>query len=310
MAGPSSLKLTNRSPKQPIRKLPGSIDISDDTTVEEIKVAIAKTSGLSDPNRVGLFDPSTKKTLKNRKGRIIDEKAVIDAGEVLVKDLGPQIAWRTVFVIEYLGPILIHAAVAAARPYLYKGGPAAWDLSHTQWLTFAMIQLHFFKREVETLFVHKFSANTMPVFNVFKNSFFYWVVSGLVCAYSIYSPRSLAATADQPLIDLAGALVYLFGEIGNASVHLYLAGLRSSGGTERRIPLGFGFRLVTCPNYMFEVLSWVGIIVASRDWTVAAFIIMGVYQMYAWAKGKERTYRKEFGDSYKKKRFVMLPGLL
>ena len=31
---------------------------------------------------------------------------VQDGGEVLVKDLGPQIAWRTVFLIEYVGYLL------------------------------------------------------------------------------------------------------------------------------------------------------------------------------------------------------------
>jgi len=306
---PSSLKLTNRSPKKPIKKLPASIDIHDALTVEDIKVAIAKASGISDHNRIGLFDPSTQKTLKNRKALIVDEPGVTEAGEILVKDLGPQIAWRTVFVLEYLGPILFHVAVVAARPLLYKNA-TAWELSPTQWLAFAMISLHFVKREIETLFVHKFSANTMPVKNIFKNCFFYWAVSGLLCAYVIYSPNSMAASADKPIFDLIGTAIYLFGEIGNASVHLHLASLRSSGGTERKIPLGFTFSLVTCPNYMFEVLSWVGVIVASRDWSVALFIILGALQMFQWAKGKERAYRKEFGDKYKKKRFVMLPGLL
>ena len=205
--------------------------------------------------------------------------------------------------------MLIHAAVVAARPYLYKGSPSPYDLSPTQWLAFGMIQLHFFKREIETLFVHKFSANTMPFFNVFKNSFFYWAISGLLCAYFIYSPTSLAATADQPALDAIGAAIYLFGETGNALVHRYLSSLRSDGGTERKIPVGYGFGLVTCPNYMFEVLSWVGIIVASRDWSVVLFITLGIVQMYDWAKGKERAYRKEFGDRYKKKRYTMLPGI-
>lgn len=71
-----------------MKKLPGSIDITSETTVEEIKIAIAKATGFTDPNRIGLFYPSTKKTLKNRKARIVDEKDVTDAGEVLVKDLG------------------------------------------------------------------------------------------------------------------------------------------------------------------------------------------------------------------------------
>lgn len=221
---------------------------------------------------------------------------------------GPQIAWRTVFVIEYLGPILVHALVVAARPLLYSKGSDA--MSSTQWLAFGMIVAHFVKREVETLFVHKFSANTMPFFNVFKNSFFYWAVSGLLCAVSIYSPRSLAARAEEPLLDLVGLAIYLFGETGNALVHLYLSSLRSRGGTERKIPSGYGFALVTCPNYMYEILSWAGIIVASRDWTVAFFIAIGAAQMYTWAQGKERAYRAQFPDKYKKKRFVILPGLL
>jgi very-long-chain enoyl-CoA reductase len=183
-------------------------------------------------------------------------------------------------------------------------------MSATQWLAFGMIIAHFVKRELETLFVHKFSANTMPFINVFKNSFFYWALSGLLCAISIYSPSSLAARADQPLFDLTGLALYLFGETANALVHLHLSGLRSTGGTERKIPSDYGFALVTCPNYTYEILSWIGIVIVSRDWTVALFISIGAAQMFTWAKGKERAYRKEFGDRYRKKRFAILPGLL
>ncbi|KAK1240735.1 hypothetical protein MKX07_006168 [Trichoderma sp. CBMAI-0711] len=306
MAPPTTLKLTNRSPKQPIKKLPAAIHLPADATVEDVKKLIAKEAGFSDYNRIGLFYPSTRKTLKDRKALIAEDKEVADAGEVLVKDLGLQIAWRTVFVVEYLGPILIHIAAVAARPYLLKDP----SMSPSQWLSFGMIVAHFLKRELETLFVHKFSANTMPARNIFKNSAHYWLLSGALCAWSIYySPWSLAARADQPLVDAVGTVLYLFGEISNALVHLYLSSLRSAGGTERKIPQGYGFSLVTCPNYMYEVLAWVGIILASRDWSVALFILIGGVQMFVWAKGKERAYRKEFGDKYKKKRYVMLPGL-
>ncbi|KAG5924576.1 hypothetical protein E4U42_004610 [Claviceps africana] len=304
----TTIKLTNRSPKQPIKRLPASVQLPSDATVNDLKILIAKEAKIGDFNRIGIFDPSTKKTLKNRNAKLEEEPNVAAAKEVLVKDLGPQISWRSVFVIEYLGPILLHSFVVAARPYIYKDG--ADPMSSTQWLSFGMVVAHFIKRELETLFVHKFSANTMPVFNVFKNSFFYWALSGLLCALSIYSPRSLAARAEQPLVDLVGFSLYLFSETGNALVHLYLSSLRSRGGTERKIPSGYGFALVTCPNYMYEILAWVGIIVASRDWTVALFISIGAAQMYTWAKGKEAAYRKEFPDKYKKKRFVILPGLL
>ncbi|RSL46626.1 hypothetical protein CEP54_013762 [Fusarium duplospermum] len=307
MATLTTLKLTNRSPKQPIKKLPASVELGPDTTVEDVKIMIAKAAGISDHNRIGLYDPSTKKTLKNRKARISDEPAVVAAGETLVKDMGPQMDWRTVFVVEYIGPLLIHLGVVLARPYLYSNAGA---MSSTQWLSFYMIMLHFLKREYETLFVHKFSANTMPIKNIFKNSFFYWVVSGGLCAYCLYHPSSLAARADVPAMDILGLVIYLFGELSNATVHRYLASLRSTGGTERKIPVGHGFELVTCPNYMFEIIAWLGMVVTSRDWSVAFFIAIGAAQMFFWGKAKERAYRKEFGDNYKKKRYVILPGLL
>ena len=48
--------------------------------------------------------------------------------------------------------------------------------------------IHFLKREFETVCIHRFSNNSMPVKNIFKNSFHYWVLSGINMAYWIYRP--------------------------------------------------------------------------------------------------------------------------
>lgn len=215
--------------------------------------------------------------------------------------------WRLTYFIEYLGPLAIHAAFVAGRSSIYKNGSS--PMSSSQWLAFAMFMGHFLKREFETLFIHKFSANTMPLRNIFKNCGHYWALSGLLSAYFVYSPTSLAATANPAAIDAVATALFLFGEVGNALVHLYLASLRSAGGTERKIPVGYGFNLVTCPNYMYEIVAWLGVIAVTRSWAVVVFIVVGAVQMYAWAKGKERAYRTEFGERYKKKRYVILPGL-
>jgi very-long-chain enoyl-CoA reductase len=90
-----------------------------------------------------------------------------------------------------------------------------------------------------------------------------------------------------------------------------LRDLRRPGTTERGIPTGLGFSAVTCPNYFFEIVAWVGIyLVSGFSWSVLLFIVVAAGQMVLWAQKKERRYRKEFGDKYKRKRFVMLPGLI
>ncbi|KXJ97193.1 3-oxo-5-alpha-steroid 4-dehydrogenase-domain-containing protein [Microdochium bolleyi] len=321
MAGGLSLKVTNRVPKKPIKKLPSSIDIAGDATVDDVKISVAKAAGISDHNRLGIYDPATKKTLKDRKARIADQEGISKHGEILVKDMGPQVSWRTVFVIEYLGPLLFHPPVLALRNYIYpplyslfKGhipaSPVTEELSLAQKAGFAMIMLHFLKREYETVFVHKFSASTMPVANIFWNSLFYWAAAGALGAFEVYAPFSPAANATEPLTTYLGITLFLFGQIGNFRIHKYLSGLRKPGETERKLPQGFTFQLVTCPNYMFEVIAWAGIIVTTRSPSLIFFISIGMYYMWTWGWGKEKAYRKQFGDKYKKKRSVMLPGLL
>jgi len=182
--------------------------------------------------------------------------------------------------------------------------------SYAQWTTLVLISLHFIKRELETLFVHRFSLATMPVFNIFKNSAHYWILAGANIAYWTYSPASTAASINkQTPVLLAGLALFTIGEVGNLITHIQLSKLRSGGSTALKIPKGLGFGLVTCPNYMFETMAWVGISLVSLSWSTVLFTAVAVGQMGLWAQKKEKRLRNEFGDKYKKKRYAMLPGL-
>ena len=192
----------------------------------------------------------------------------------LTKNPGPQIAWRTVYIVEYLGPLIFHPLFLGLRHHIYpplyqlfKGvlpePSSSTDLSSTQKLAFGMIVAHFVKRELGTVFVHKFSANTMPAMFIIRNSFFYWAAAGFLGALEIYAPFSPAARLpDWNLLTYAGLALYVFGELANANVHYYLSTLRKPGETARKIPRGHGFGLVTCPNYMFEIIAWAGVILS------------------------------------------------
>lgn len=221
---------------------------------------------------------------------------------------GLQIAWQTVFIIEYLGPLLIHPLFYLARPFIYKN--ARTEPSQLQTLSCALLVIHFLKRELETLFVHRFSNATMPAINIFKNSGHYWGLGGLLIAYFIYSPNAPTAASINPVIDYPAIALFIIGELGNLNTHIVLRGLRSAGGTERGIPKGLAFDWVTCPNYLFEVVAWLGMLVVTRHWSTLVFVAVAGAQMAAWAKKKEQRYRKEFGGSYKKKRYVMIPFVI
>lgn len=238
-----------------------------------------------------------------------------DLVTLYVKDLGPQISWRTVFVLEYLGPLLIHPLI-----YFLTGNFESH--STTQTVSFVLVMLHFLKREYETIFVHKFSLSTMPLFNLFKNSSHYWLLSGFNLAFFIYSknalPQVLAqttgikhflfyTTSHSDLVNKILIGTWAFAEISNFITHLNLAGLRQSGSTERKIPFGYGFSLVSFPNYFFESLSWLIFALINNNPLSYLFLFVGSLQMMVWAQKKHKRYLKEFGEKYPKNRKIYIP---
>ena len=206
---------------------------------------------------------------------------------------------------------MIHPLLYQLRPMLYSSpNPSHFPApSALQKVSLLIICLHYLKREFETIYVHRFSAATMPAKNIFKNSFHYWVLSGLFLGYFIYGPNAPTAGQMEPSSTSLGLLLYGIGELGNLQSHLTLRGLRSEGGKERGIPRGRVFSLVTCPNYMFEILSWIGVAVVTRSLATVVFAAISAAQMGQWAHKKERRYRSEFGENYKNKRYFLFPGI-
>lgn len=76
------------APRQPVKKLPATIEVTETTTVQDVKDQLSKLTDGRSPHRFGLFDPEKKKTLKDRKALILEIKEVANVREILVKDLG------------------------------------------------------------------------------------------------------------------------------------------------------------------------------------------------------------------------------
>lgn len=219
-----------------------------------------------------------------------------DPKEALVvqfKDLGPQIGYRTVFLVEYAGPMLFVLFYFLRPAFLYTNPSQAYTWV-AKWAVLAWVA-HFLKREFETLFVHKFSRPTMPLTNLYKNCAYYWSF-GAVIGYPLCSPAFVAPSEVQVYIGLA---IFILAELGNLKCHLMLANMRpKEGAQDRSIPHGFLFDLVACPNYTFEVLSWVGFTIMTGLVFSGLFTLVGFLQMTEWALKKHKGYKKTYDKEY------------
>lgn len=93
-----------------------------------------------------------------------------DEKTLIFKDLGVQLSWRLVYVIEYAGPLLI-CPLLFMFPSVFYG--VEHSVGHHQLVCMSLILLHFSKRVFESLFIHRFSSATMPFANLFVNCGYY-----------------------------------------------------------------------------------------------------------------------------------------
>ena len=54
----------------------------------------------------------------------------------------------------------------------------------------------------------------------------------------------------------ASAVLFTIFELLNLKAHMILSALRKQGTTQRGIPEGWGFGLVSCANYFYEAMAW------------------------------------------------------
>ncbi|KAJ3838334.1 3-oxo-5-alpha-steroid 4-dehydrogenase-domain-containing protein [Lentinula raphanica] len=271
---------SNKTPSFARNAFPLIIEASLEDTVEDVKRKIQAKIPKFSTSRQRLTQKSEKKALADDV-KVRDVTGFTPGLELEVKDLGPQIGWKLVFVIEYAGPLLIHPFFFYL-PRVFYGA----DVVHSE------LQRHC----SNFLSVHRFSHGTMPFFN--------WPTAyiplslGLFLAYDLYRPVFSATSPyvqgtirNDQLFLWTCASLWAFFELSNLSTHLHLRSLRPPGSRKRAIPTGYGFGLISCPNYFFETLAWV------------------VICMIVWALKKHAAYKKEFGKAYPKRK-AMIPFII
>uniref|UniRef100_A0A7S3MVS4 3-oxo-5-alpha-steroid 4-dehydrogenase C-terminal domain-containing protein n=1 Tax=Strombidium inclinatum TaxID=197538 RepID=A0A7S3MVS4_9SPIT len=223
---------------------------------------------------------------------------------LVFKDLGKQISWKLVFLIEYFGPILFAVVLCLFQKQIYgESKPYTFN----QKIGLAMVLIHYAKRELETLFVHRFSNDTMPFFNVFKNSTHYWILMGFCSNYFLLHPQYTPPAWASDQVHVVLLVLFICFEFMNWRCHMVLRNLRKPGSTERGIPKGWGFGLVSCANYFWETMCWVTFSLSTQCLGSYLFLTVSFLQMMDWAQKKHRRYKKDFGDKYPKGRKAIVP---
>lgn len=107
---------------------------------------------------------------------------------------------------------------------------------------------------------------------------------------------------------LAGAGLFLAGMAANRHADHLLRTLRRQGEGGYSIPTGGLFRLISCPNYLGEIVQWSGWAIATWSLPGLAFAIWTFANLAPRAWSHHRWYREHF-PNYPPERGALLPAL-
>lgn len=142
----------------------------------------------------------------------------------------------------------------------------------------------------QVLFIHQFSGDMM-LNSTISISFSYFI--NAVC---ILYAQYLAQAAPEPAVDLkyAGVVVFAIGMIGNLYHHCLLSKLRKKGDKGYKIPEGGLFGLVICPQYLFEILIWVGVALMAQTLNASSFMLGSTFYLMGRSWATKRWYISKF----------------
>lgn len=108
---------------------------------------------------------------------------------------------------------------------------------------------------------------------------------------------------------LLGATLFLAGWMGNLHSDAILRNLRKPGETGYKIPRGGIYRWVSTPNYLCEIVEWIGWAIATWSTAGLAFAVYTAANLVPRALTHHAWYREHFAD-YPPERKALVPRLL
>ncbi len=213
---------------------------------------------------------------------------------------GPTVPHRVGwFVMEIVSPAALLAGWLSGT-----GGRDPWTIVFVSlWLA------HYANRAVVYPLRSRWGGRRMPVV-IMVSAVFFNAVNGGLNGWG-FGPIAGPSPTDwgRPPAVVLGGVLFVLGVVINARADTTLRRLRKSGERGYAIPRGGLYRWISCPNYLGEIIEWVGFSLMTRSPAAATFAMWTAANLVPRAIAHHAWYREMFED-YPPARRALIPGLL
>jgi len=218
-------------------------------------------------------------------------------GRHVKKGWGPQISNK-------IGWIIMEAPSFLIILYFYVTSDQSMYAS-----TLSLLWLvHYLNRTFIYPFRIRTKGKKMPLAIVASAIFFNCINAGLNGFYLAHF-ESYVLSSFTEWNFILGVLLFVSGFIINQKSDHILIHLRKPGETRYKIPTGFLFNYVSCPNLFGELIQWSGFALMAWNLPALTFLIWSLANLIPRAIGHHKWYKDQF-DHYPVGRKAVIPGIL
>ena len=177
-----------------------------------------------------------------------------------------------------------------AAPLLNTTAPAA--------VLAACWHFHFLRRATEVVFLNVYHGKSIPNERDSVLEFIYYLIWGLMNGCTAACIKATLSSHQGSVVVIIGLALFVTGQIGNFMCHAYLRSLRMDPTiTSWTIPYRWPFSILVAPHYSFEIMSWVGYMLASGMAPPTIFIVsVSVAALSQGATARKEKYMKLYKD--------------
>lgn len=199
-----------------------------------------------------------------------------------------------------IGMTLLYFPSAMLGICIYLGSFGLDSFFPTKSRTFVLTTLHFAKRTLECLFLHKYSGSMPLSSSIFISSLY--ILTVIALSFFVIPEEEKNSTMQS-----IGTFLFVVGMIGNYYHHYLLAKLRQPGDKSYKVPVGGLFEYVAAPHYLFEIIDWFGMAIVSQHFMNIYLTIGMTGYLMQRSIAQTKWNQKNLKEKYPKERKHLIP---
>lgn len=178
----------------------------------------------------------------------------------------------------------------------------------TQIILLIVWQIHYVDRSFIYPVKRRISSKPLPLFILAAGIVFNSINAYLNGMYTILNNSIYSKEWLTDIRFLTGCSLFFIGFIINRYSDFILYRIRRLSREEYTIPYGGLFRWISSPNYLGEILIWIGWTIATWSPVAAAFSLWTIANLAPRAWAHHKWYQQQF-DNYPEQRHALIPWL-